>query len=517
MRKWDLESLKVDALRFNTPTEWARGSSGAYSAASVMGVLDECCGHMQRKTKPWSKETAIADAANYKTKIEWKNKSNSAYAAAHKNGWIDEACAHMTSLRRKMDKATVLTSAAQYQTRGAWDKGDGVAYAIALRKGWLDEACAHMSLLRETPTKDMVLASASQYQNKTAWKIADPAKHAAAKRHGWFEEACAHMNEVVRQPWTKAEVTIAALGFQNPTAFKDGCSGAWSVAQRDGYLEEVCSHMVRLAHKPSDQEQALFDYVLSLCPDAVQSDNSVLGLKQLDILIPSKMLAIEFNGLFWHSSRTGRSRSYHQDKTDAAAKAGYRLIHIWSDEWIEKQDIIKAYLRMQLVGPDRVIGARQCSIVAIPPEVALPFHRMFHLQGGRGGEHYGLYLAGELLAVATVQGCELARWTVRFGTVVVGALSKMMKHIGRRIISYCDTAKHTGAGYIAAGFKQIGVAAPSYYYTEGNKRFNRVGFQKHKLLGKPGAVGETEAELAASLGFYQVGGCRQLKFEFNKA
>lgn len=415
----------------------------------------------------WTKAAAIADAANYKTKIEWKKKSNSAYAAARKNGWIDEACTHMTTLRRKMDKVAVLASAAQHQSRGAWQNADGSAYTIALRKGWLEEACGHM--------------------------VAAP------------------------RQLSRAEVFASAKLFAGRTEWKDGHGAAWAQAQKGGYLEEACSHMTRLAHKPSDQEQALFDYVISLCPDAVQSDRSVLGRKQLDILIPSKMLAIEFNGLIWHSSKVGTGRSYHQDKTDAAAKAGYRLIHIWSDEWIEKQDIIKAYLRMQLVGPDRVIGARECSIVAIPPEVALPFHRMFHLQGGRGGEHFGLYCAGELLAVATVQGCELARWTVRFGTVVVGALSKMMKHIGRRIISYCDTAKHTGVGYVAAGFKQIGVAAPSYYYTEGNKRFNRVGFQKHKLLEKPGAVGETEAELAASLGFYQVGGCRQLKFEFNKA
>ena len=415
----------------------------------------------------WTKAAAISDAANYKTKIEWKTRSNSAYAAARRNGWIDEACAHMTMLRRKMGKVEVLASAAAYGSRGAWQAGDPSAHTLACRNGWLEEACAHMPAPPRLLSKDEVLASAKLFSGRTEWK--------------------------------------------------DGHGAAWAQAQKGGYLEDACAHMIRLAHRPSEQEQGLFDFVVALCPDAIQSDRSVLGRKQLDILIPSKRIAIEFNGLIWHSSKVGTGREYHQAKSDAAAAAGYRLIHIWSDEWIEKQDIIKAYLRMQLVSPDRVIGARKCSIVAITPEVALPFHRMFHLQGGRGGEHFGLYHAGELLAVATVQGCELARWTVRFGTVVVGALSKMMKHIGRRIISYCDTAKHSGAGYLAAGFKQIAIAAPSYYYTEGNKRFNRVGFQKHKLLAKPGAVGNTEAELAASLGFYQVGGCRQLKFEFNNA
>lgn len=417
------------------------------------------------RTPNWTKAGVISDAAKYKTKIDWKKNSNSAYSAARRNGWLDEACAHMTGLRRKLGKDGVLASSAQHPARGAWQIADPSAYTVACKHGWLDEACAHMVAPPRPLSRNEVLASAKLFSGRTEWK--------------------------------------------------DGHGAAWAQAQKGGYLEEACSHMVRLAHKPSYQEQALFDFVVELCPGAIQSDRSVLGRKQLDILIPSKGIAIEFNGLIWHSSKVGTERNYHQAKSDAAAVAGYRLIHIWSDEWIEKQDIIKAYLRMQLVGPDRVIGARKCSIVAITPDVALPFHRMFHLQGGRGGEHFGLYQAGELLAVATVQGVELARWTVRFGTVVVGALSKVMKHIGRRIISYCDTAKHTGTGYLTAGFKQIGVAAPSYYYTEGNKRFNRVGFQKHKLLVRPGATGETEAELAASLGFYQVGGCRQLKFEFN--
>lgn len=388
------------------------------------------------KAANWTKATAITDAAKYNSKIEWKKQSNSAYAAARRNGWLDEACAHMIQLRRKMGKAEVLASAATHSSRGAWQADDPSAYTLALRHGWLEEACAHMVAPPRVLTKDEVLASAKLFAGRTEWK--------------------------------------------------DGHGVAWATAQKGGYLEEACSHMVRLAHKPSDQEEAMFNFVLSLCPDAIQSDTEVLGRKQLDILIPSKAVAIEFNGLIWHSSKMKKDRNYHQSKTDAAAAAGYRLIHIWSDEWIEKQDSIKAYLRMQLVGPGRVIGARRCSIVAIPPNVALPFHRMFHLQGGRGGEHFGLCHAGELLAVATVQGVELARWTVRFDTVVVGALSKMMKHIGRRIVSYCDTAKHTGAGYLAAGFKQIGVAAPSYYYTDGNRRFNRIGFQKHKLATKPG-------------------------------
>lgn len=478
-----------------------------------MGVLDECCGHMVRKAKPLTKQDVLDLAKGCTSRSEFKNKYPTAYRMACRKGLIELSQSHIESARKHWSLDLLRHEALKYKTRKEFEKGSLGAYSAALRTKVMDDICSHMLSLRNVFSFEDVLASAALYRTRSAWKNAEPNIYASARRNGWLEQATAHMTKLMRENWTKAEVFVAASGFNNPTSFKDACSGAWSVAQRDGYLKEVCAHMVRLAHKPSDQEQAIFEYVIDICPDAIQSDNSTLGGKQLDILIPSLKVAIEFNGLYWHSSRTGRSRTYHQEKTDAAAAAGYRLIHIWSDEWIEKQDIIKAYLRMQLVGPDRRIGARKCSIVPLEPEVALPFHRMFHLQGGRGGEHFGLYHRGELLAVATVQGVELARWTVRFGTVIVGGLSKVIKHIGRRIISYCDTAKHTGAGYLAAGFKLVGVSAPSYYYTDGNRRFNRMGFQKHRLLGQPGAKGNTEIELAASLGFYQVGGTRQLKFE----
>lgn len=50
-----------------------------------------------------------------------------------------------------------------------------------------------------------------------------------------------------------------------------------------------------------------------------------------------------------------------------------------------------------------------------------------------------------------------------------------------------------------------------YFYTDGKQRLSRQRFQKHKLAKLPGVSGTTEREMANSLGYYQIGGCRQLK------
>jgi hypothetical protein len=127
----------------------------------------------------------------------------------------------------------------------------------------------------------------------------------------------------------------------------------------------------------------------------------------------------------------------------------------------------------------------------------------------------------ELVAVATYGNnssheMELIRWCVKLGISILGGFSKIMKHLPPDIISFCDTAKHDAAGYIAAGWKIESTSPPSYHYTDGKVRLNRQRFQKHKLVKLDSTSGETEKELAASIGYYQIGGLRQLKLRWPK-
>jgi hypothetical protein len=267
---------------------------------------------------------------------------------------------------------------------------------------------------------------------------------------------------------------------------------------------------------PSKGEREVFNYIKALCPDAEQSVVGLLGdRRELDIVIPSKKIAIEFNGLIWHSAKYGKGRTYHQDKTDDAALAGYRLIHIWEDEWRDKRAWCEAFLDRLCGAPNRKVFARKCDLREIDSAEALPFLAANHLQGARGGCHIALFHGDELVAVATharnsIGENELIRWCVKLGVSVVGGFSRVMKHLPKDTISFCDTAKHAAEGYFASGWKVISETPPMYFYTDGRVRNSRQKFQKHKLVAR-GAVGNTEREMATSLGFYQIGGLKQLK------
>lgn len=270
------------------------------------------------------------------------------------------------------------------------------------------------------------------------------------------------------------------------------------------------------ATRISKGEQAVFDYVKQFAADAVQSDRTVLNGLEIDILIPSLKIGIEFNGLIWHSAKFGKGRTYHQDKTDRAAEAGVRLIHIWEDEWENKRAWCEAFIARLCGADSRKIYARKCTIRQVTTEIAKPFLNANHLQGFRPGTHLGMFYGEELVALAT-HGVnpkgenELLRWCVALGVSVVGGFSKIMKHLPDNIISFCDTAKHDAAGYLASGWKIHSETVLMYYYTNGIERINRQRFQKHKLMKMKNAQGDTERELAASLGYYQLGALKQLK------
>ena len=271
------------------------------------------------------------------------------------------------------------------------------------------------------------------------------------------------------------------------------------------------------SYGPSKAELEVFEFVKTMRPDAEQSVIGLLdGRQEIDILIPSLKIAIEFNGLIWHSEKVGKDRNYHQRKTDAAREAGYRMIHIWADEWEDKRQWCEAFLRRVCGAKTRKVFARKCEIKKLTTDDVKDFLDINHLQGFRGGEHLGVFHQKELVAVATwavnsTGENELIRWCVKLDVSLVGGFSKVMKLLPKNIVSFCDTAKHDGKGYIAAGWKLLSETAPMYYYTDGKRRYARQRFQKQKLVAK-GGIGGTEKEMAASLGFYQIGGLRQMKF-----
>ena len=127
----------------------------------------------------------------------------------------------------------------------------------------------------------------------------------------------------------------------------------------------------------SNEEAELFEFVRSIAPDAIRSDRTVIYPQELDVYVPSKKLAFEFDGLYWHNDENKPS-SYHLDKTNACMNKGVKLLHVFEDEWLEKRAIVKSRIKNALGVYSKTVFARKCRILEVDAHTTRIFQNENH-------------------------------------------------------------------------------------------------------------------------------------------
>ena len=206
--------------------------------------------------------------------------------------------------------------------------------------------------------------------------------------------------------------------------------------------------------------------------------------KELDIYLPKFNLAIEYNGVYGHSSHF-KGRNYHKGKTDLCNANKVNLFHIWSDLWFKKKSLIKSMLLNKLGLTPFVIGARKCIIRKVDMQESFNFLNSNHLQGGNKGSiiSYGLFYDKELLSIMTFrhrENWELVKFATKEYTSIQGGFSKLLKyfireHSCKTIFSFIDKSWSIGSIYYTNNFKTVKTLRPDYVYISPNKinRFHK--------------------------------------------
>ena len=101
----------------------------------------------------------------------------------------------------------------------------------------------------------------------------------------------------------------------------------------------------------SKQEQSLVDFVCSLVGESRvrTSVRDVIAPKELDVYVPSRGVAVEFNGMYWHSEENGKHRDYHFDKWLTCRDRGVTLISVWEDDWLYMRGVVERVLESALL------------------------------------------------------------------------------------------------------------------------------------------------------------------------
>lgn len=225
---------------------------------------------------------------------------------------------------------------------------------------------------------------------------------------------------------------------------------------------------------------------------------------ELDIYLPDYDLAIEYNGVYWHSSGNrsddAKKSSMHLIKTEKCESAGISLLHILDAEWNDpvKQDIWKSTILHKLGKSRQKIYARNCSIVLVQDKVAKKFFIENHLQGhAYSALNIGLVYNNQLVSLGAFaksrfskkeNAYEIIRFASLTNTSVVGGFQKIIKEFARTysgiLISYANRRWSRGQVYEKSNFVLESISGPCYYYTNCKTIWHRSIFQKHKLSGQ---------------------------------
>lgn len=296
----------------------------------------------------------------------------------------------------------------------------------------------------------------------------------------------------------------------------------------------VCNPIIRSRSK---EEIELFDFLKNYIDDLVPNSRILNGV-EYDILSPSFKIAIEYCGLYYHSEReksnsSSKSKDYHLNKLKNAEAHGYRLITIFSDEWINKKELVKSRL-LHIFGKDnRVIGARKTHICEISNNEARIFFENNHLMGHYNAKiNYALKLNDEIVScmsfgekrIFTNSSKNIGEYElIRFASKgnVIGAASKLFKHFVKeknpdKIISYADLRWSNGNIYKILGFELESISDPGYWYTSDYcSREHRFKYRKSILIkNTPDLDYLTEWEIQQMNGFDRVWDCGQMKWKW---
>lgn len=287
----------------------------------------------------------------------------------------------------------------------------------------------------------------------------------------------------------------------------------------------------------SEGEKEIEQFILSLGVNVDVCNKKVLSGTEIDLFLPEYNIGIEYNGLYWHSEKRGKNKTYHLDKTEKCLNADIRLIHIFSDEWSSKKEIIKNRLLNLLQKNNDKIYGRKCEISIINKKEKKDFLEKTHLQGNdKSSIMIGLKYNDHIVAVATFGklrnslGNKIKDDNVfelyRFSSLnVIGGFNKLIKffiktYYPKKIITYADrnwSPSDKFCFYSNAGeFTFVSNTKPNYSYTKKyNKREHRFNYRKDVLVKMGFDPEKSESQIMMENGYDRIWDTGNLKYEMN--
>jgi len=232
-------------------------------------------------------------------------------------------------------------------------------------------------------------------------------------------------------------------------------------------------------------EYYIYDFIKTHYIDIIELDRNDLlppTRKEIDVYLPDLKLGFEYNGVYYHSDAVYKPENYHQNKSNLAHMNDIQLIHVWEDDWIYKQEIVKSIILEKLNIFTTTINSSKCYVDFISDDVANEFNTHNHIspKSLKDNINIGLFYEETLVYLMSFKSHNNDEYTIinishLLNTNIINGFSELFNFFFNmfnpsKISTSVDISYYNGNILLENGFKYIKTLPPEYMYVDRNKR-----------------------------------------------
>ena len=218
----------------------------------------------------------------------------------------------------------------------------------------------------------------------------------------------------------------------------------------------------------SKPQEELYKFITEIT-NADYNTRKIISPYELDVYIPENKLAIEIHGLHWHSEQLV-GKYYHLNKYKMCKEKGITLIQIFENEWYNKSEQIKSYIKTKL-------GLNTTITTYIIKEISKQQYNQFQNQNTiikhkPGDKNIAITNNNEVYAVATFKDNNIIQYIEKINYTVQNGIEAILNQN-----NYITNNRYPVTG----NYKTIQETEPEYYYTKLRKLYQKFYYPIKKF------------------------------------
>ena len=268
----------------------------------------------------------------------------------------------------------------------------------------------------------------------------------------------------------------------------------------------------------SAEEKELYYYIKSIYNnEIIQNSRKIITPYEIDIYIPEKNLAIEYNGSYWHSDLY-HEILYHQKKYLLCKNKNIKLIQVTDYHWINKNAIVKSIIKSNLNIFDKIVNSNDCSIEEINQDAYSKFLVHNHIEGPIISDYrLGLLYQNELISVIGFSKkssfIHIDRFCNKINCNIIGSFKKFLDYSKfDEFVLHCNLNYFNEHDY-KYNINESSIEKPNYFYWNFIDYIIDTNEIKFKIKYDES---KTEYENMISNGYYRIYDAGNLKLIYKK-